>query len=324
MQRLTRPKEEGAIAVIVALVLIAIFGIGALALDVGNLYWERRQLQNAADAAALAAAQDIADGAAASAQATARTFADANNSRGAFLDGFTTTPTSVTVVTRSGDIDGPEQLRSILAGVIGIDRYETTATATATLGVFGGGATIPLTFSECEWNHLTGGNVANLPTGQRTIYFHSSQTAKSINTCGGPANQDHPGGFGWLKPTSGCSATISLGLVATDTGNNVPNACSQAFFKALIGGPPVLMPIFDQVTGQGNNATYRIKGFAAFEVSGYRFSGSQYNEPAGNVPCSGNDRCIRGRFVNYYDLGSEPVVGPGGNDYGAYVIGLTS
>jgi hypothetical protein len=323
MQRLS--SEDGATVVLVAVLLTGLLGLGALVLDVGNLYLERRSLQNAADAAALAAAQDFAAGAPAAAETAARRFADANNSRGAYVEDFTQpTANSIRVRTRTGDLAAQGQLDSLFIGVLGIDQYFAEATATASWGAFGGGATLPLTLSTCEWDHLTGGNVASLPTSERTVYFHSSQTAQSINTCGGPANQNHPGGFGWLNTSPGsCSAQTSMGTVSTDTGNNVPNTCSQAYLRGLIGGPPVLMPIFSEILNpQGNNATYRIIGFAAFEVTGYRFSGSQYNEPAGDVPCSGNDRCIRGRFVEYYDLGSEPTdfVAP---DLGAYVIGLT-
>ena len=51
-------KDEGAMAVLVAIVLVAMLGVAALVVDVGLLYAERRQLQNGADAAALAVAYD--------------------------------------------------------------------------------------------------------------------------------------------------------------------------------------------------------------------------------------------------------------------------
>jgi hypothetical protein len=292
-------------------------------MDVGNLYWERRSLQNGADAAALAAAQDFVSGNDAGARNTAEQYADDNNSRGAFVAGFETTSTSVTVTTRTGDIAGAGELNSILAGVLGQPTYFTSAEATATWGSFGGGATVPLTFSLCEWDDLTGGDLANLPTNETTVYFHSSQTAKDLNTCGGPANQNHPGGFGWLNTNGpGCSAIVNLGEVDTDVGNNVPNDCTEEYLQGLIGSDPVLLPIFDEIlSAKGNNARYQIVGFAALEVTGYKFSGSKYSEPSGDEPCSGNDRCIRGRFVEYYDLGSEPSTEV--SKFGAYVIGLT-
>ncbi len=50
-------EEEGAVLVIVTLSLIALFGLMVLVVDVGSLLFTRRALVNAADAAALAAAQ---------------------------------------------------------------------------------------------------------------------------------------------------------------------------------------------------------------------------------------------------------------------------
>ena len=47
--------EQGAIAPITALLMVALFGFGALVVDVGMFQLKRRQLQQATDAAALAA-----------------------------------------------------------------------------------------------------------------------------------------------------------------------------------------------------------------------------------------------------------------------------
>jgi len=52
---------RGQALVIVALMLIVIFGFVGLAVDGGRLYWERRILQNAVDAAALAASDNYQD-----------------------------------------------------------------------------------------------------------------------------------------------------------------------------------------------------------------------------------------------------------------------
>ena len=64
MQRLTDlfrgrlSDERGATAVVFALLLVPVLGFAAIAVDVGSLYAERARLQVAADAAALAVAQD--------------------------------------------------------------------------------------------------------------------------------------------------------------------------------------------------------------------------------------------------------------------------
>lgn len=60
MRRLN--DEHGAAAVFVAILLVVLFGMGALVVDVGHMFWERRQLQNGADAAVLALAAKCAEG----------------------------------------------------------------------------------------------------------------------------------------------------------------------------------------------------------------------------------------------------------------------
>ena len=59
MLRLRR-GEEGAVAVIVVLSLVALIGVTVLTVDVGQLLFKRRAMVNASDAAALAAAQSCA------------------------------------------------------------------------------------------------------------------------------------------------------------------------------------------------------------------------------------------------------------------------
>jgi len=54
-----RGGETGAVAIIFALSLLVLIGFMGLALDVGNLYYQRRVMQTAADAGALAGASEI-------------------------------------------------------------------------------------------------------------------------------------------------------------------------------------------------------------------------------------------------------------------------
>jgi Flp pilus assembly protein TadG len=59
MQALSRRRKRAQSLVIVALSATALFGIIALGLDAGRLYFQRRDVQNAADAGALAGAQEL-------------------------------------------------------------------------------------------------------------------------------------------------------------------------------------------------------------------------------------------------------------------------
>ena len=53
--------ERGAVLVFVAVGLVMLLGFTAFTVDFGRIYSERRELQNGADAAALAVAQDEAE-----------------------------------------------------------------------------------------------------------------------------------------------------------------------------------------------------------------------------------------------------------------------
>jgi hypothetical protein len=68
MQRFVH-DEEGGVAILVALVMTALLGFGALALDFSHSSYVKVKLQSAADAAALAAVQALPDSAAATAAA---------------------------------------------------------------------------------------------------------------------------------------------------------------------------------------------------------------------------------------------------------------
>jgi Flp pilus assembly protein TadG len=62
VRRLTRTKatnERGAISVIVAILLVTLLGFVAIAVDVGVIYSERAQLQNGADASAIASPRSV-------------------------------------------------------------------------------------------------------------------------------------------------------------------------------------------------------------------------------------------------------------------------
>jgi Flp pilus assembly protein TadG len=278
--------ERGAVAMIVALLLVPIMGFAAIAVDVGALYAERAKLQTAADAAALAVARNCAMGACGNTQATAQELVTANVGEGQ-AEAPQLTSNTVTVT-------GDNPVEHWFAPVIGYDSTEVSATATVAWGAPGGGtAALPLIFSQCEWIAQTGGLLPS-PTVDRTITFPKT----SDTGCTGPSGLFVPGGFGWLKTTGGgCKATGRVnGNVDSEPGNNPSQGCATGDFTAL-QGKTVLLPIFDKAGSTGTNAWYHVQGYAAFTITGY-FFGGQYKW---NAPCGGNDRCIRGKFVQYVE-----------------------
>jgi hypothetical protein len=336
--------EQGAIAVIVAIMLTMLFGLGALVTDVGNLYWERRQLQNGADAAAMSAAQELVlGGSEAGAYETARRFADANSNRGAHvaLSDFDATANRVTVTARTGDYALPGELSSILAGVIGFDHYKTSARAAVEYGKFGGGQTIPIAICVENWNHFTN-NGSTLPAGPPSYLInfavapgHADPINGDCGNPGEPGNETYPGGFGFLERDEDCMAvTYEDNLFPGEPGNNphVPkSACSAASMYQMLNeiidaGGTVLIPIFYDYQKQGSSGEFKVIGYGGFKLEGYKILSS-----AGGIDgvypstmtseCKNPRSCLKGYYTEFVALGGVPSSGTGPG-YGAKLIGF--
>jgi Flp pilus assembly protein TadG len=313
MQRLTRLRrrlgdERGASAVIVALLMVPMLGFTAIAVDIGHVYAERARLQVAADAAALAVAQDCARGTCGDMQATAAAMVAANDA------GSTTAPPVLSSAPLSVTVTGDRPTRHWFAPVLGIDATNVSATATVAWGAPGAGtAVLPLTFSYCSFVHQTGGLST---TTSSTILF----TKTANDGCTGPSGNAVPGGFAYVTTDPGtCQATSAIAqLLASDTGNTPPSSCGNPDFSKWLG-QTVLLPLFDQADSTGSNAWYRVYGYAAFRLTGY-FFGGQYS--SSSKPCGGNDRCIAGYFVRFVDESDHFTYTSTGPDLGADILRL--
>jgi hypothetical protein len=286
-------SEDGSVALVVGLLLVVFIGIGALVIDVGNLYWERRQLQRGADAAAVAAAQEVVlTGSEADAYAVARTFANENNSRGAHvaLSDFEVTSEIVRVTAQTGSFEAPGQLPSFLAGVLGVDEYATSATAAVRLNqIPGGGRTIPIAICVENWSHWTSSGSV-LPSGPpaQVISFATAPGAQDpVNAeCGNPGSdfgETYPGGFGFLQRDGECMAvTTAMGIFPGSTGNNLVDSTSPCSPQQLVDflidivddDREVLIPIFDGYQSQGSDGKFEVIGYGGFKLEGFKFLSS--------------------------------------------------
>lgn len=328
MQRLSQDRERGATAVIFALLLTVLVGFVGLAVDVGASYAKKQELQNGADAAALAVAQQCATEGCTGDTAMADLY----------LVGDSVTPGNVRnetdTVTSAVSYPAANQVRVEARGdqthwfmpVLG-SQFESTnvvADATAAWGPPAGGTTImPLTFSICDFEGQ--GGASGVPA---TILF----TKTSPTDCTDPVSGNvMPAGFAFIGDTSICGGVVEVdGWVESQTGNT-PQGCDASYLTPFIG-EVVLLPIFDNcridkkntdsceyVPGSETNGAYHIYAFAAFELHGFNFGG-QFK--AGSpVPCGGNDRCVRGAFVEYVELDDAFDYGPA-PDLGASIVTL--
>jgi hypothetical protein len=316
MQRLTlgrgrRLREErGVTAVLFALVLVPLLGFAAIAVDVNAVYAERARLQTAADAAALAVAQDCARGNCGDMQATADAMVTAND------PDVTTAPPVLSNSPLSVTVSGDKPTRHWFAPVLGIDATQVRASATVAWGEPGAGtAVLPLTFSWCEFSAQTGGGLPSSTTPHTILFTKTSNTG-----CTGPSGNAIPGGFAYLDTTGGrCEAASARGDLSTSsTGNSVPSPCAQSDFAGWVGRT-VLLPLYDLAGGTGNNGWYRVYAYAAFQLTGYSLGGQYKTSPA---PCGGNDRCVAGYFTRFVDLSDRFTYTNDGPDTGASILRL--
>ena len=273
MQRLmARLRDErGATAIIVALTMAIVLGMAALVIDVGASQARRAQLQEAADAAALAIAQQCVSAAATTvascassviggASSTAQQLAVANvNDHTVTVSTPTFTASTVKVTAKSDQV-------GFFSRIFGVD--STTLQASAKAQWTQPVTPLPLAYHEC-----------NLPDpSNNTVFLESdilSITNLNIAGCGLLGSVTGLLGARWA-PDGSCSFDVNLlSYVNGVLSNLLPSQC-VSMLGSLIG-KQVLIPVYGNVLvpivingvllGQG----YEVKKYALFTVSGYDF-----------------------------------------------------
>jgi Flp pilus assembly protein TadG len=254
-------EERGAVAVIVALMMVPLLGCAALAVDIAAVHAEQQQLQNAADAAALAVAADCARADCGSTVATATALVRAN---GPAPGGTLGTPT-VAVDTAGVTVTARATQQHWFAPVLGIGSSEVARTSRVQWAGARTATVLPYAISLCEYRK----QVAAQPL---TNLVHT--VAPLANTgCTPLTGPPAPAGAWVTTPASTCTRKVTVGEVLTQyrapsaTANSVPPACTNALSD--LAGTTVVLPVFDVTGTAAGLPTYTVHGFAAFRVDGF-------------------------------------------------------
>ncbi|MCD6416193.1 MAG: hypothetical protein J7M08_05805 [Planctomycetes bacterium] len=275
-------RRRGQMIVLFAGLVVVLLGMCALAVDVGMLHATQAQLQNAADAAALAAGleyvQERNDGssesearAAATSEALALGEANADAARfeveyGTFENGeFQAGPEAATAVKvtalRDGDAPGGE-VQTLFAGTLGV--ASVSAQAQAVVAVFEGISTI--------WSGLTPlavweDDVAAL--GVTVTIYNDDQIAPGIwgllNFNGGDNSTSELEDWILNGYNGGVSIDPDTGYLWIEGSPGLRVALKDELQDRI--GETVIVCAYDQVTGEGSNAQFRITKFLSLTIT---------------------------------------------------------
>ena len=192
MRRRFGSCQEGIALVQTALMMVVLLGFVALAIDGGLLYAERRQMQNAADAGALAGARALCVGNPGAAVAQATNYAVTQNGA---------QNAAVQVAGNQVRVIASETVSTYFAGILGIPTFHIEAEAKAACGSTTRicGAT-PIMFSENLWD--------DIPCGSEFYVWDDASVGPDLSTkcdceavTGSAANLG-PGDRGWIRFSS--------------------------------------------------------------------------------------------------------------------------
>lgn len=178
-------RESGQALILAAAAMVVVIGMAAMAIDVGMFLHEKRDLQNAADAAALAGAQDL-PASAANAVVSATTWAQQNGIGAGELEGVTVSTTYVANDTITVQVK--RDVPWLFARVLGRGSDTVHADAAARVG------SPSVAFGVMPWSLLESAKAGVTYGSQVTLKYSAQQSAS--------------GDFGLLDlgGGSGCSA----------------------------------------------------------------------------------------------------------------------
>jgi Flp pilus assembly protein TadG len=304
-------NEKGAAGVLVAVMMLVLIGVGAIAVDVGQIYAERAELQNAADSAALAGAQICSESTGctqADADALALSMANQNSKDGRsnvrFVD--LSVPGQVTVSTST--VNGSDEsgfLSRLFSSALNTPAVSVGATATAVWENTGAAGVFPLVFDQCQIG------TAYAPA-DTTVLFNQHGKSPCV---GSPSGHHIPGGFGWLDETGSCDAAAdSDGWVGSNTGTSkTPASCTPTLdaWRSAIDHSQgqyatAYLPIFDDGDKGGSHGRFHLIGVAEIELHGWSFVKDEdgLSSPRSDPACEaffkkGTDRGICGQFQRF-------------------------
>lgn len=269
-------EQRGAVLVLVSLALVALVVMLALAIDGGYAYAQRRRMQNAADAAAMAGARTRAlGGNDAQVEAAITQYAMANGADGTNW----TCPDGQTVRVTVWRV-----FPTFFAGIAGLPQMTASATAEASVQYLSAASgLLPMIIKDQPF-----------VLGQSYVLWGNDPEA--------------PGNFGWVNWDGPPVGNSELVANITNPGNSgywrigdwvpagpgVMDSTPVRDALSLWIGQHVTVPLYDIVQESGSNSSYHIAAFGEFVLEAFDFRAS--------------NKWVRGHFIRWVESG--PGGGP--------------
>jgi hypothetical protein len=284
--------QRGQTMLLVILLMGLMLGMAGVSIDVGAWFVADRKLQAAADAAALAGAQELPNAGQAETYAT-----DYANTNGTSLTSVGVVVTTLDSQNDTIDVDVAGTAPSFFARIFGFDSVNVGAHAQARSALIEGANSVaPIVVNDTQPElqcYLTGGGPNCYGS---TVTLNLLNLKKADQAGPTPAPSDGAGQFSLLNLDGGNCDEGELGGFITgtaDAGTLYPNrwygGCpsakynSSSFIDAMeskyysVCGCEVLLPIWDYeqgIQGSGSNAQYFIVGWVGFRITDWDPHGS--------------------------------------------------
>ncbi len=270
-----RKNERGQAVVLSVLALVALLGMSALVLDVGNWFRTQRRLQATADAAALAGAQQLPN----PGLATSMALAYAKDNGGDVL-GTDITVTSTFNTNDTISVKAAKTEDGVFSKVLGIDTANIDASAKA-----------------------------RTDTPLRVRYV-----APMVVSCDHPLIKKCNGNPGTSEEADWILHGFDQYLDVNKDYRSDPGAkfsssnIQDALEERMIEGTALLFPVFETLSGTGQNANYYIIGWIGFHLESYEIQG--------------NNAILHGYFTEFIANGILSSSGSGSPNFGVKSIQL--
>jgi hypothetical protein len=294
--------DNGQTIVFTVIALVSVLGLTALVLDVGSWFRAQRAAQATADASALAGAQFLPDGAAAT--DGAMTWAGKN---GGGVAGANITITSNMSPQDTIAVDATRPATSFFAKVLSVADFTVRAHAKASSELPAEAQYVaPMVVSK---DHpLLAGSGCPCFGSDTTLDFQAMGAPGAfgmLNLDGGNGTVGTSEEADWIL--NGHSKMLPLGDYRSDPGAKFSSSLIKGALDDRIG-TVLLFPVFSKLSGSGQNAKYTIIGWVGFYLTGYSIQG--------------NSAKLYGHFTKYIAHGIQAEPGDSVPDFGVRTIQL--